>query len=90
MYETLLLSQTAEPPILPLPLCFKAWAKRWLLCALVTLSRFAHWFERAAMEMQSVPQYFSDPLALTFWGDTEGACGGMQVRMMMMTCLRWM
>lgn len=35
----------------------------------------------SAMELQFVPQYFSDPLALTFWGDTGGACGGMQVRM---------
>lgn len=80
MYENLLLSQTAEPQSYR---CLSApkLGRSDGCCALVTLSRLAHWFERARWSFNSVPQHFSDPLALTFWGDTGGACGGMQVRM---------
>ena len=45
MYENLLLPQTAETPILPLPLYFNA-RRSDGYCALVTLSHFAHWFQR--------------------------------------------
>jgi len=81
MYENLLLSQTAENPILPLPLCFKAGRSDGCCALLMTSPRFTHWLERPRRRFNLCHNYFSDPLALTFWGDDGGACGGMQVRM---------
>jgi len=40
LYENLLLTQTAEISILPLPLCFKAVGEAMVVCALVPSAAF--------------------------------------------------
>ena len=81
MYENLLLTQTAETQSYRCPSALWLGEAMVVVCA-GNFVAFRSLVWESAMKLRSVPQYFSDPLALTFWGgDTGGACGGMQVRM---------
>ena len=81
MYENLLLSQTAESQSYRCLSASKLGRSDGCCALLMTSPRFTHWLERPRRRFNLCYNYFSDPLALTFWGDFGGACGGMQVRM---------